>query len=556
MEKDCVWLLSNLWKAGLLFPPKIPLPDTLLTDSASVTGLKWLFTDKRGSLKRKTQDHCSFDQVLRRFTSTSPRDSIVASLITRNDFRPLTAFQFEDYFRQGPMPVSSALQMMQNGNGDKTWRYVLTVKVEEGKPHFKYESVRLLDGKRTSSTLTAPTICLHLRDIEKEVRTSIESHSKLKIIHMKLVFLPDTERGVWLLGSEMCVVEGADTLTRNLLQNDDNRPRLRTSSSVRKPPRSTRKEWMEQPSISSQASTHLGIHRRATCPGDFCTCVLSVPQALRKNEADVDELLTRIKRVNSTDGHKETANFKLGLAADYLLKEREKLHGEQRGSSMSTRYILLGKKLLSREGIFPQDNCELDLTNLLRHTDVLSELCEEPQISAFHFYSEVQVCDRCYAVYNLIRGAAMKSSRPRLKSATPKRQKTASPVEARTEHCYVSPLGRIHKHSLNDMLVDLAHHRAENDAPNRLKSQLLEMYKGMTLESGKRVEEMRKMEEERLQPLLDSKLVAPGSVEEMSRKLFPASSRQGLSVQPAAERNLTQWKTFLQRRRRQSRDVG
>lgn len=557
MERDCVWLLHSLWRAGLLFPPKVPLPDTLLADSTSLSGLKWLFTDKRGVLKRKHQDHCAFDQVLRKFTNSQPRDAVVASLISRNEFRSLTVFQFEDYLRQGPLSLGSALQLLHCNNVDATWRYVLTMRLEDNKPHFKYEAVRVVEGKRTSAALTAQSLCTVLREVEKEVRTAVESHSKIKILRIRLVFLPDSERGVWLLGSEECLVQTQDSLTRNLTPNEERPPRLRTSSSVRKPPRSARKDWPEQPSVSSQASTYLGVRRRNACPGDFCKAVLAIPSPLKKTEADVDDLVARIKRVNSSEGQKEATKFRLSLATDFLQQERAKLQSEQRGSAMSSRYLLLGKKLLAREGLVAQDLCEVDLSNLLRHTDLLRELGEDPQQSAFHFYSEVQVCDHCYAVYSLIRMAAMKDSRTRLKSATPKRQSTSPPPNVK-EGCYVSPLGRMHKHSLNDMLVDLAHQRAESEnqqAPNTLKSRLLEMYKGMTLEEGRRTQQLRELEAERQRPLLDAHLQEPGSVEEMGRKLFPTNNRQALTVQAPAERSLTQWKTFLQRRRRQSRDV-
>lgn len=552
-----MWVLHSLWKAGLLFPPKVPLPDTLLADSTSLSGLKWLFTDKHGMLRRKHQDHCTFDQVLHKFTGAQARDAVVASLISRNEFRPLTVFQFEDYLRQGPLSLGSALQLLHNSNVDSTWRYILTVRFEDSRPHFKYEAVRLMEGKRTSATLTAQNICTALRDIEKEVRAAVESHSKSKILRIRLVFLPNSERGVWLLGSEECVIHAQDSLSRNLTPGEERPPRLRTSSSVRKPPRSSRRDLPEQPSISSQASTYLGVRRNNACPGDFCKAVLAVPSPLKKTEADVDDLVARIKRVNSSEGQKEANKFRMSLATDFLQQERAKLQSEQRGSAMSSRYILLGKKLLAREGLAPQDICEIDLSNLLRHTDLLRELGEDPQQSAFHFYSEAQVCDRCYAVYSLIRMAAMKDSRIRLKSATPKRQSTSPPPNVK-EGCYISPLGRMHKHSLNDMLVDLAHQRAESEneqAPNALKTRLLEMYKGMTLEEGKRTQQLRQVEAERMRPLLDAHLLDPGSVEEMGRKLFPASSRQALTVHPPAERSLTQWKTFLQRRRRQSRDV-
>jgi len=431
------------------------------------------------------------------------------------------------------------------------------MRLEDNKPHFKYEAVRVVEGKRTSAALTAQSLCTVLREVEKEVRTAVESHSKIKILRIRLAFLPDSERGVWLLGSEECLVQTQDSLTRNLTPNEERPPRLRTSSSVRKPPRSARKDWPEQPSVSSQASTYLGVRRRNACPGDFCKAVLAIPSPLKKTEADVDDLVARIKRVNSSEGQKEATKFRLSLATDFLQQERAKLQSEQRGSAMSSRYLLLGKKLLAREGLVAQDLCEVDLSNLLRHTDLLRELGEDPQQSAFHFYSEVQVCDHCYAVYSLIRMAAMKDSRTRLKSATPKRQSTSPPPNVK-EGCYVSPLGRMHKHSLNDMLVDLAHQRAESEnqqAPNALKSRLLEMYKGMTLEEGRRTQQLRELEAERQRPLLDAHLQEPGSVEEMGRKLFPTNNRQALTVQAPAERSLTQWKTFLQRRRRQSRDV-
>ena len=81
---DCAWVLRNLWKRNTLFSTNLPIPNTLLIERGAVD-YTWLYTSKRGVVRRKSAEKCQIPSILGNFFKETS-----AFLVEKNQFFQIT----------------------------------------------------------------------------------------------------------------------------------------------------------------------------------------------------------------------------------------------------------------------------------------------------------------------------------------------------------------------------------------------------------------------------------------------------------------------------------
>lgn len=253
---------------------------------------------------------------------------------------------------------------------------------------------------------------------------------------------------------------------------------------------------------------------KAVCTGNFCRYILSTIATQERDEADYDEIVRQARSIYTGQGDKEATHFRLEMQLEYLKTEKEKARTSLVSNSVSYKCILRGRQILKRAGLMemPQTDMELDIRRLINSiaNPVMDardkeELALKAKQCPYYFYEQVNVCDRCFAVYSQIsqyfkkkkikkKLVPTKPMSPFQPQNTPSPQATERPkialarskqlfmhllspaIASKTarDQFYHSPIGKINKNSINDLLTDMNH---------VLNPSLTNYYKSMTLNS-------------------------------------------------------------------------
>jgi hypothetical protein len=275
-----------------------------------------------------------------------------------------------------------ALQAFRPLLGDESTRIVSEFKLDDGRPVVKHMKRYLSDTQEVVIPLSAQNLTEALKVSGEQVISSIEKNANCRVLQITLIFIQDTERKIWLMGSTSCTV-CEKTLNRSAT-----------------PGRALEKFALESSATQSSLKPKKpGVFSfKEKCSGDFCDYLLDKPSM---PEEDLEDFITKISlNYSSVDTNK----YKQELASTCIEKEYEKLRMNKLVNRIPFRYILIGKKLL--EGrvkgqdmmILPEEVKKIDEPEYRQRDKVPNALAHPSRI-----YDEAKVCERCYVVYNLIR---------------------------------------------------------------------------------------------------------------------------------------------------------
>jgi len=596
-------VLDSLWTPSSLFYTRVRLLDTLLNDTKSQTGFRWLFTDQHGQVRRRSEKNAGIEHIIKSFISTALQSSplaqlnkdflqipkpqerstepdlLTATVITDSDYRIINRQQAVSVINQRGVGLNSALQQFIYPYKELDLRYRVTYKAAGGRFVYSFHRVRV--GKEETELLKAGEMCRKMQETEREVRTVLERTTGQRVMELALVFLMDQTRTLWLSGSTSCFLAPAQafqtllSLPRTPAHKSVLSQRLPSVQSV-----GTFRDSVYLPTQASMAHTfrtfpahiHPGTQR---CAGDFCSFVLSELKALQRGEVDYDDLIKVIRTAYSSDGQSEAMNIKLAIAVDYLSMERSKLKSKTVTYTIPNKYLILGRQLIKRsrwkQDLLPGDQLEIDLTPLVQLggrlyllQDEITEIEHTGQIQPFFYYNSVKVCGRCYPIYLMIRkahlnaiaaAAALVSPPPVLPvTRTPhgplqRRASMRGSIDAET---IVTSLGRINKNNLDDLLADIrfAQEEGELETKTKVRSELSLMYRDMTEgEKRKKEEEKRKEEKERAHIIEPKKVEGHSLEQDLTLRFFPAENTKALRVFDEKSKNTLKWRQFLEKRK-------
>ena len=603
-RKECYWVLDSLWTPSSLFYTKVRLLDTLLNDTKSQTGFRWLFTDHRGQIRRRSEKNTTIELIIKSFITTALQSSpishsyvdllqlpksqerstepelLTATLITDSEYRVINRQQAVSIINQRGLGLNTVLQQFIYPYMELNLRYQVTYKAVGGR--FVYAFYRVHLGQEDQKQVCkAGDMCRKMQEIEREVRTVLERNCGQRVMELGLLFLLDHTRTFWLCGSTSCYVAPAHvfqsllTLPSHLSaqQSLHSTQRLHSTQSI-----TTFRDSVYLPTQASKAHTFrtFPVHvnpRGEQCSGDFCSFILSELKPLQRGEVDYDDLIKVIRTAYSSDGQSEAMNIKLAIAVDYLSTERSKLKPKTVVYNIPNKYVILGRQLIKqskwKQDMLPGDQLEIDLTPLVKlggrlylPQHDLSEIEKGGQIQPFFYYNTAKVCGRCYPIYLMIRQAhlhALAGPKPTPPVALePKITRTPSTYGRRgsirsidADTIYTS-LGKINKFNLDDLLADMrfAQEEGELETKTKVRSELNLLYRNMTEgERRKKEEEKRREEKERAHVIEPKKIEGHSLEQDLTLRFFPAENTKALRVFDEKSRNLQKWRQFVEKRK-------
>ena len=453
---------------------------------------------------------------------------IPAVLVSGSEFRLLVRAQFVPYILQRKISPETALLQFRYSPGPPNSK--LLASFHFAAQSFRAERVTLSQGQVTQPVpFVGATYCEEMRSIGEQMRVALERNAGVRVTTLSLLFLLDQQRTLWLMGSTICEVQALEV------------PRAPSVLSSR-----------FTKSVSSLATTRRSesAPRMSTCAGDFCHFVLADRKELRKQDEDYDDLVQKIRMTYRSDQFAEATRFQLTMAADYLQQERAKLEAQRVWREIPYRCVLMGKQLLARlPSCQGSEMLEVDLTDfckgnqhrLPQQDQVLLQTPDMAQSAANNpsrYYQPVKVCERCYRIYIQLQHLQHHQNR----SPRPVHRKVSC-----TPDCYVSPLGKLRKASLDDLLADMRLTLAEENVRGALRPKLLALYRQNTEEERRRrvkAEAMRQSKHNTLAP----KVLEEGAGD-LAAKLFPAENTKTLRDVDKNARDQRHYQTFLARLR-------
>ncbi|CAG9335981.1 unnamed protein product [Blepharisma stoltei] len=412
MEFNCVWFLNQLWKESSLFNAKIPLADTLLFDSESPTNYKWLFTDRKGYIKKKHSENVKLDKIFLAFlnhTMTSsgsdneimnPEDPGVI-YIRDNTFKLLDKkMSFAQLMAQSLLN-NEAMQAFTAGPEHIYSRYIVNFKKSEGKYIYNCSKEYIKREIQEKTKVYAQNYIDKLTEITETALRVIEKNSRRCIEELQLIFFEDLNNNLWLMGSRIC--KTANFLVPKSIfpiKRAQSQGRLQENSVTRSSFMDTTQSWNKRSgtaSIGQKPNTH------KKCPGDFCNFIVTSQTLSSKQEIDYDDLLQKVRNTYFSGKEKDIEKVKYTLRVDNLMEQKSRNKDKIIRKLIPYKLILLGKKIIIDK---KKDLVEVDIGQFINCVNnsldnEQENLHECAMKTPFHYYDSVRVCDRCYEVYTL-----------------------------------------------------------------------------------------------------------------------------------------------------------
>lgn len=527
------WVIKNLWKRKAKIYAQIPLLDTVFTDYRSPTGYRWLFTDSAGFVKQKISSNCTIENILNFFLqgkveSDAMRDFelyeyslrdkkqdnvYVATHINNAGFKPMLKGEFITNISIRALGSDEMIQHLSDPLGDASSKLVLSCRLKDGRYLYRFHKRYGIEETK-EIILTADSLCNKLRVLGDKVISVLEKNTRQKILEIVLYFLEDKNRNIWLMGSPHCLSQpklpNTSRSFAHLIGNSrDNftftSARNNTANGLTSP-RSVLNTEISRDSLTFTVSYH---KNDTGCRGDLCNFYVKSKATGEQHEVDYDKALERVKKAFSKDGYNDILSMKLEQAFNALLRTREKERHLCINKEIPYYYILLGRQLFRKTGVIPDNHIpswELNLKQLqskYKNTDPLSEqeMLELSRKNPFQFYHSVKVCDRCYEVYQVLRS----SMRPRTQGKpltpspkeTPRPNTVFSPISTmrkssssglaswhralNTMNYVQTPIGKVNKNNIDDMLLDMNHALIDMEAPPiQLRKEIKKFYGSQT----------------------------------------------------------------------------
>jgi len=294
-------------------------------------------------------------------------------------------------------------------------------------------------------------------------------------------------------------------------RDDKARAFIKSNASPRNFGEKTRRNAMLSTPTSGQVQFYNSKKKdKSVCSGDFCRYILAGIATQERDDADYDEIVRQARSIYTGAGDKEATHFRLEMQLEYLKTEKEKSRSAKVINFVSYKCILKGRQILRRARLMeePQKDMELDVRRLINSIENpvqdakdKEELALKAQQCPYYFYEQVNVCDRCATIYEQIRQCSRQKKKKNAAKTTPKSPfnppnsptptKNAKPkialakskelfmhllapaiaTKSTKDHFYLSPIGKINKNSIDDMLADMSHMQNPN---------LTNYYKSMT----------------------------------------------------------------------------
>ena len=451
-----------------------------------------------------------------------------AVLVSGSEFRLLSRAQFIPYVLQRKLGPEAALLQFRYSPGPPNAK--LLASFHFAAQSFRAERVTLSLGKITQHAPFVATIyCEEMRRAGEQMRLALERNAGVRVDALSLLFLLDQQRILWLMGSTLCEVQAMEV------------PRAPSVLSGRL-----------TKSVSSLATARRAesVPRAPACAGDFCHFVLADRQELRKQDEDYDDLVQKIRMTYRSDQFAEATRFQLTMASDYLQQERAKLEAQRVWREVPFRSLMMGKQLLVRlPPCLGPELMEVDLADFCRGSQrqlpqkdqVLLQTPDMAQTAArqpARYYQPVKVCERCYRIYTQLQYLQHNQSR----SPHPALRRASC-----TPDCYMSPLGKLRKSSMDDLLADMRLALVEDDVRGALRPKLLAIYRQHT-----ETEQRRRAKAETLRQSKHNTLMSKALEEgagDLAAKLFPADNTKTLRDLDKTARDQRHYQGFLTRLR-------
>ena len=322
-------------------------------------------------------------QIHSKFLQETNEREVISHKIIENNFIPVLRNNNDS----GVLDVLSldyGLQVFRPLLGDKSTRIFSEFKLDDGRPIVKHTKKYFSDGQELVVGLSAQNLTEALKGIGEEVIAAVEKNTNCRVMGLKLIFIQDIDRKLWLMGSSSCTVY--------------EKPFIRSSTPVRPHEKLT---LDSSQTVSSLKHPKKALFPLSKCNGDFCEYYLERPQSSNNPEDEFEEILSKFTlSYNSTDPHK----YKQEVTSNFIEKEYEKIRLQKLTHKIAFRYILIGKNLLLSKPkaktltFFPEEIQKIEEPEY-RFTD-------KPPIALAHpsrLYDEAKICENCYNVYNLIR---------------------------------------------------------------------------------------------------------------------------------------------------------
>lgn len=359
-----------------------------------------MFTDKLGLVKKKSQVNATKDMVLGKFLPLVADREVVAHKIMGNSFIPVYKYNgdisvFDD------LGLETALQISRPVLGEGNSRIFVEFKLDEGRPVIKYCKKYHSDGHDIIINLSAQNLTEALKIIGEQVINTLERNTFVRISTITLMFMQDTDRKVWFMGSSECLVyeKAGGRSISPLTHLDQIKPANLDISSA-----------LSRAQTNSKSTRNRSFLISKKCAGDFCCYILQKNEkSLGKTNADVEDFISKITLAFFSDSNGQESKYKQELGSNYIEKEHEKLRLIQFTNSIPYKYILIGKSIMAGK-------CK---SEIIEFTPEEVKAAEEPEFRQgdkppnplahpSRMYDEAKVCERCYEVYNLIRSLKTK----------------------------------------------------------------------------------------------------------------------------------------------------
>ncbi|CAG9314687.1 unnamed protein product [Blepharisma stoltei] len=560
-SKSCAWVLQQLWRPNSIEFCQVPLLDTIFIEKSVGSPYKWLFTDKNGIVKKKTSQNSTIDVITAKFTAVPLRDSntaqLFAYLIVGNDFRKLSRKDFLDILHHQDIKDDEAIQIAKPLL-EESARYIAEFKLDDGRPLIKYWKIYELDGQEIKVQLAGQNMIEAFKNIGQLVINSIEKNTRFRLASISLIFVQDTTRKFWLMGSNDCVIFNVKPLERKPTH-------LNTSSNITEPlsnvSRNVQTSVSPYPLARSQSLTRRNkdLAKFKTnvkpCAGSFCNFIMkSKDPNLVKAKIDYEHLISKITLSFQGDSSSNSAKFKLEMGSDYIEQERERLKGKNVVNEVPYKYILIGQSVLANmnENAKNKEILDIDIADILRvpspskgleYMQTNTNLIPNPLSHPSRIYDTVKICDRCYEVYNTIR--VIRSKKPeapvhiKKPSSRPMSSQSYSQLSSFSKRD--SPLRNVYKPPIVSLTTPTVakNHAGLNKALNdeELKHASAASKKQFSMLYNLVTENMKKEEAD----IGDDGVM----FQEVAQKFFPGDYANTWNVKTQEEKNIDSWKNYI-----------
>lgn len=269
-----------------------------------------------------------------------------------------------------------------------------------------------------------------------------------------------------------------------------------------------------------------------------------------------------MKEVWTSDSPQQAKKVNLALALDQYQFNLTKQKATVFDKAIPYKYILLGRQFMTKADLDPDSKgkMQLNLAEAMKATDFnlnSTELIDwEARSHPAQIYNTVKVCPNCYQLYSTL-AANYKPQVKRPVVAPSRKQSESSYLPScsstarlsqmmRTEGMTLTNLGAINKNSLNDLIADVSHARAELDKTfdtETHRRNLKQVYSTLTTSYLKSTSSLPK-KVRRFSPV---KVEDDGLQQSLVNKLLPCENQKLLAASTKSTRNLISWQKYLSR---------